>query len=193
MRKFPDDHDYIFQIIDYLFENHGINFFITSKDFDVLYNWWEKKIPEDLIRKSIDNIHKKRKLKGKKIDSFMNFSYEVKKNLAYKFDLDVNQENVITINRPGERSKEFFEDFPEGLKEFENEFRKLKDLSEKKRAMLLDEIYEMIIKKNNNDEEMNIKTEIFMSNLPAAMRKPEIVRKFKINYLNRRYNIPDFE
>ncbi|MCK5220945.1 MAG: hypothetical protein KAR14_05145, partial [Candidatus Aminicenantes bacterium] len=75
----------------------------------------------------------------------------------------------------------------------ENKFRKLKNLSEKKRAMLLDDIYETIIERNNNDEEMNIKIEIFMSNLPTAMRKPEIVRKFKINYLNRRYNIPDLE
>lgn len=193
MRKFPDDHEYIFRIIDYLFENHGMNFFITSKDFDILYNWWEKKIPEDLIRKSIDKIHKKRESKGKKIDSFMNFSYEVKKNLAHKFDLNINQENVTIINDPKELSKRFYENFPEGLKEFEKKFRILKDVSEEKRGMLLEDIYDMLIKKYHNDEEMNIKTEIFMSNLPAAMRKPEIVRKFQVNYLNRRFNIPDLE
>ena len=62
-----------------------------------------------------------------------------------------------------------------------------------KRRELLSKIYDRLIGKFEQDEEMIIKTEIFMSNLPEAMKKPEIVRKFRINFINKRFNIPDFE
>ncbi len=193
MKNFPDDQDYIFRIIDYLFEKYGISFFITSKDFDVLYNWWEKKIPEGLIRNSIDSVYKKRIAKGRKIDSFMNFSYEVKKNLVAKFDVNVNYESSGIENRNKDKSKMFYENFPVGLKKLENKFKLLRDAPEPKRAILLEDIYEKLIIMYLNDEEMNIKTEIFMSNLPDAMKKPEILKKFRINFLCRRFNIPDFD
>ena len=58
---------------------------------------------------------------------------------------------------------------------------------------MLENIYKRLISKFKDDDEMNVKTMIFMGNLPSPMNKPEIVLKFKINYLNRKFNIPDFE
>ena len=193
MKNFADDQDYIFEVIDYLLNKHNINFFISSKDFDVLYGWWEKRLPQDLIKKSIDKVCKRRESRGKQIDSFMNFSYEVRKNLSYKLDLNINTAWVDKTSGPDNKHKRFFENFPEGIKEMEDEFRMLKDASEENSAGMLKKIYDRLISKYKDDDEMNIKTEIFMGNLPAPMRKPEIVLKFKINYLNRRFNIPDFE
>ena len=193
MKNFADDQDYIFKIIEYLLNKHNINFFITSKDFDILYSWWEKRIPQDLIKKSIDKVCKRRESRGKQIDSFMNFSYEVRKNLSYKLDLNINTDWVDKTSGPDDKHKKFFENFPESIKEMEDEFRMLKDASEENRAGMLKSIYDKLISKYEDDDEMNIKTEIFMGNLPAPMKKPEIVLKFRINYLNRRFNIPDFE
>ena len=193
MKNFADDQDYIFKIIEYLLNKHNINFFITSKDFDILYSWWEKRIAQDWIKKSIDKVCKRRESRGKQIDSFMNFSYEVRKNLSYKLDLNINTDWVDKTSGPDDKHKKFFENFPESIKEMEDEFRMLKDASEENSAGMLKKIYDRLISKYKDDDEMNIKTEIFMGNLPAPMRKPEIVLKFKINYLNRRFNIPDFE
>lgn len=193
MKKFMNDQDYIFKVIEYLLNRHNINFFITSKDFDILYSWWEKRIPQDLIKKSIDKVCKRRESRGKQIDSFMNFSYEVRKNLAGKLDLNINAGWGDHISTPDEKFQNFFENFPKELKDLEDEFRILKDASEDIRAGILKNIYDRLISKYKDDDEMNIKTEIFMGNLPPPMKKPEIILKFRINYLNRRFNIPDFE
>ncbi|MCK5005343.1 MAG: hypothetical protein KAS21_09655, partial [Candidatus Aminicenantes bacterium] len=142
---------------------------------------------------SIDKVCKRRESRGKQIDSFMNFSYEVRKNLSYKLDLNINTDWVDKTSGPDDKHKKFFENFPESIKEMEDEFRMLKDASEENRAGMLKSIYDKLISKYEDDDEMNIKTEIFMGNLPAPMKKPEIVLKFRINYLNRRFNIPDFE
>ena len=123
----------------------------------------------------------------------MNFSYEVRKNLAGKLDLNINAGWRDRIPSPDEKFKNFFENFPKGLKDLEDEFLMLKDATEENRAGILKSIYDRLIKKYEDDDEMNIKTEIFMDNLPTPMKKPEIVLKFRINYLNRRFNIPDFE
>ncbi len=187
------DQDFIFSLIDYLFFQHGISFFITSKDFDTLYNWWEKKIPEEIIRRSIDNVIKRRRSRNKPVDSFMNFSYEVRKNLAVKFELNINSATGKVQNDPDDKENRFFKSFLPGIEFLESDFRELTGAPASEKKGLLRKIYDKLIKKYENDEEMIIKTAIFMSNLPEAMKKPEIVRKFRINYLNRRFSIPDFD
>ncbi len=189
--KFPDDHDYIFTVIDYLLRKHGINFFITSKDFDVLYNWWDKKIPLDIVKASIDVVKKRRQKKGKIIDSFLNFSYEVRKNMSERMELSINRDNTENNKSKDERAERFFTEFPLDLKLVEKEFIRLRSLEGDQKTELLDEVYEIIIKEFSNDEELNIKTEIFMSNLPEAMKNEKIEKKFKINYLNKRFGIPE--
>ena len=74
------DKDFVIEIIQYLQNKYDIIFFITPRDFDVLYNWWEKRIPLRIIKESIINVVDRWKEKGKGINSFANFSYEVKKN-----------------------------------------------------------------------------------------------------------------
>ncbi len=193
MSFLKSDHDYIFSIIDYLFLRHGIGFFITSKDFDILYNWWEKKIPEKLIRKSIDTVVKRRKARGKPVDSFMNFSYEVRKNLSTEFDLNINSASFRVQSDPEEKTGNFFKNLHQEISFLEKDFRKVIKSDHLKRTKLLSEIYDRLIEKYEHDDEMTIKTEIFMNNLPEAMKKPEIVRKFRINFINKRFNIPDFD
>ncbi len=51
-----EDFDYIIRIIQFLDLHHGIRFFISSKDFDILYRWWEKRIPAAVIRESLDRV-----------------------------------------------------------------------------------------------------------------------------------------
>jgi len=193
MSDSSSDQDFIFSLIDYLFFQHGISFFITSKDFDTLYNWWEKKIPEEIIRRSIDNVIKRRKLRNKPVDSFMNFSYEVRKNLAAKFELNINSAPRKVQNDPDNIEKRFFKSLHPGIEFLEGAFREVLEAPDSEKKGLLLAIYDKLITKYEKDEEMIIRTEIFMSNLPESMKKPEIVKKFRINYLNRRFRIPDFD
>jgi len=189
--KFLGDHEYIFIIVDYLLQKHGISFFITSKDFDVLYGWWEKKIPIDLVKKSIDIVKKRRWKREKNIDSFLNFSYEVRKNLSNKMELSINKSSVENVVMQEERTEEFYNDFPIELKFVEKDFALLRELKGEQKVKSLDRVYEIMINEFSDDEELNIKTEIFMSNLPETMRNSKIEKKFKINYLNRRFGIPE--
>jgi len=47
------DYDYIIRVIQFLDERYGIRFFISTRDFDVLYHWWEKRIPIEIVEQSL--------------------------------------------------------------------------------------------------------------------------------------------
>jgi hypothetical protein len=83
------DYDYIIRIIQYLDYHFGIYFIITTRDFDILFRWWEKQIPLEVITDSIRNVVLRWQVKKKSINGFSNFSYEVKKNFRLFMELNV--------------------------------------------------------------------------------------------------------
>ena len=187
-----DDQSFIFGLIGYLLDKHGISFFISPKDFDILYGWWEKRIPVHVIESSIDKVVRRRCGKGKPVDSFLNFAYEVKKNLGVHFELNIHRSVENTAQNTDDSINRFFNSFPEAIRELEPDFIDLRHAPEERKPLLLQDIHDRMIRMFEDDEELAIKTGIFMSNLPPAMQKPGIIRKFRINYLDRKFNIPDF-
>ncbi len=73
------DYDYIIRLIQYLDRRHGIRFFITSRDFDVLYRWWEKRIPEGLVRECLDRVVERGRRSSRPLSRFAQFSNEVRR------------------------------------------------------------------------------------------------------------------
>jgi hypothetical protein len=187
------DYDYIIKIIQYLETRHKIFFFITTKDFDLLFRWWEKRIPLKIIEDSISIVAARWKDRKKRIASFSSFYYEVKKNFKAFLELNVGAEVMEEKEDEYGQIENFFTNYPEelaGLKEeFANIYRKL----QAKEDFELDAIYEKLLTLFKNDDELGIKVEVFIKHLAPRLRSPEIKEKYRLNYLLNKFNIPDFD
>lgn len=187
------DYDYIIRIIQYLEDKHGIVFFINTRDFDILYRWWEKRIPLNIIKESISLVVRRREEKKKKTYSFSNFYYEVKKNFRAFLELDVGTEVKEEKTKEYEDIENFFKNYPRELMELKEKFERVFQKLKGKESYDLEPIKEKLLELFENDEELNLKVEIFIKNLSPRLRNPEIKKKYRLNYLLNKFNIPDFD
>lgn len=196
----PDDgYDFVIKVIQYLENTFGIRFFITPKDFDVVYRWYEKRIPIHIVKESIAIVVERRIQKNKKISSFSNFYYQVKKNFETFLQLSVGAESEApqvdskVEKNPYEEIENFFKNYPEPLiplkEDFEILFRQMKN----KETVEPAPVYKKMVDLFAEDEEINVKVTIFTRSLAPELRKPEIKNRYRINYLINKYHIPDFE
>jgi len=186
------DHDYIIRIIQYLEYHYRIHFLITTRDFDILFRWWEKQIPMKVIVDSICNVVKRWKNKNKRINGFSNFSYEVNKNFKLFMELHVADSGRREKNELLEIEK-FMMEFPPELNPMKSDFKKIHRRLSEKKSFDLNPINEKMLLLFESDPDLDLKTRFFMKNLARDLRKPEIERTYRINYLYHRYGIPDFE
>lgn len=190
-------YDFVTRTILFLENTYGVHFFITPKDFDVLYRWHEKRIPFPIVRESIANVVERWKEKNKTIYSFSNFSYEVKKNFNTFLKLNVGASVDVTRDKPEtdeyEEAQHFFDSFPPDLaslkQDFENIFRQAKNKEEIEPAP----VYRKLVELFKDDEELKIKVTVFSRSLAPELQKPEIENRYRLNYLLNKYRVPDFE
>ena len=187
-----EDYDYIIKTIQYLEYNFQIHLFITTRDFDVLYNWWEKRIPLNIIFESISTVVKRWRARGKTIRGFSNFSYEVRKSFKRFLELSIGRETGQKKEKYYEINK-FFKSFPPELlglkKDLENIFKKMK----KGQEISLQKVDKKLLDLFKGDDELTLKTRIFMKSLAPELRKPAVEQKYRLNYIKHKYGIPDFE
>lgn len=194
------DKDFVMEIIQYLQNKYEIIFFITPRDFDVLYNWWEKRIPLRIVKESIINVVDRWKEKGKVINSFANFSYEVKKNFKVFLQLSVgseksdNETQIPEEKDPFEEINHFFDNYPLQLTPLKEEFNNIYKKKKKNENVdvELTRTHETLVNLFKDDNELNLKVRIFLDNLSPVLRKPEIEQRYRLNYLINKYKVPDF-
>lgn len=197
--KKDDGYDFIINVIQYLENTFGIRFFITPKDFDVVYRWYEKRIPIHIVKESINIVVERRIQKNKKISGFSNFYYQVKKNFETFLQLSLGAESEApqvdskVEKDPYEEIENFFKNYPEELiplkEDFETIFRQIKNKENVDPAP----VYKKLVDLFAGDEEINLKVTIFTRSLAPELRKPGIKNRYRINYLINKYHIPDFE
>ncbi len=182
-RRRRGDYDYIIRVIQYLDRRHGIHFFISSRDFDILYHWWEKRIPDAVIRDSLDRVVERNRRRQKPLAHFSAFSYEVRKNHQSFLALDVGRQRPEPADdTPG--SAEFLAQLPPAL-EFAagtisaSVFQRLRQGE----AAAAGPLQEKLLARFQDDGELNAKTAWFLKNLAPPLRRPEIERKYRLNYL----------
>lgn len=198
MKDKDDGYDYVTRVILYLDYTFGIRFFITPKDFDVLYRWFEKRIPLSIVNESIANVVGRWKEKNKTVNGFSNFYYEVKKNFDAFLQLNVGAH----VGEPQtDRSavdeyagvERFFEDYPARLvslrADFEELFRKVKN----KEGIDPAPVYQKLVELFKEDDELSIKVAVFTRSLAPELRRPEIENRYRLNYLLNKFRIPDFD
>ena len=64
---------------------------------------------------------------------------------------------------------------------------------QKKEHPDLEPLYDRLLILFKDHHELNLKVEMFMRNLSPQLRKPEIERRYRLNYLINHFHIPDFE
>jgi hypothetical protein len=202
-----EGYDFIIKVIQYLENSFKIHFFITPKDFDVLYRWYEKRIPVRIVEESIAAVVERWSQKNKKISSFSNFYYEVKKNFETFLQLHVGAESrtgppslssVVSEHENGYEYvyaawENFFENFPGDLAALKEDFERVFQQLRNKEKVEAAPVYEKLVDLFKEDETLKLKVALFNRNLAPELRKPEIENRYRLNYLRSKYNIPDFE
>ncbi len=187
------DYDYIIHVIQYLEYKHGVSFLITTQDFDLLYRWWEKRIPLEIVRESISIVARRRAEKKKRVDSISNFYFEVKKNFKAFLELQVGDGCRQEKTNRYEDIENFLMNFPEKLLELKPEFEILFLQLKAGDKYELAPVYEKLLAMFADDEELHLKVEIFIERLAPRLRNPEIKKKYRLNFLLHKFNIPDFD
>ena len=187
-----EDYDFIIRIIQYLDYEFGIRFFITSRDFDVLYKWWERRIPFSVIMESMSTVVEDWARKEKKIYGFSNFSYRVKKNYQGFLQLNVGDENRDESDEYFE-IEQFFHQYPMELIDLKEDFKKIFHRLKNGEIIDMDRVYQKLVTIFKTDKDLNLRTQFFMKSIAEKLQKPEIEQKYRLNYLIHKYNIPDFE
>ena len=187
-----EDYDYIIRIIQYLDYRWGIRFFISTRDFDVLYKWWERKIPLAVIQEAISSVVSDWRKKGKSISGFSNFSYRVKKRYQSFLQLHVGSDqpeetdtyHLIDI---------FFQNYPSELAELKEDFQEIFRCVKSHEDFTVDGVYRKLLALFISDRDLYLKTRFFMESIARELRTPEMEQRYRINYLLHKYKIPDFE
>jgi len=192
-----DGYDFVIRAVLFLENTYGVHFFITPKDFDVLYRWYEKRIPFPIVKESIANVVERWKEKNKTVYSFSNFSYEVKKNFTTFLQLNVGATVDVSRDKPdtdeyGE-AQHFFDHFPPVLDALKQEFEKIFRQVKNKEEIDLAPVYRKLVELFEDDEELKIKVAVFSRSLAPELQKPEIENRYRLNYLLNKYRVPDFE
>lgn len=186
------DYDYIIRVIQYLENRHRITFFITCRDFDILYRWWEKRIPLGIVKESISAVLARRSEKKKPISGFNPFAFEVRKNFKAFLELQVGSERKVETPDSGREIEDFLARLPGELAElreiFEEAFASLRAGQEP----VLEVLNSRLLALFKNDPELLMRLEVFSRHLAPQLRTPAVIEKYKLNYLWNRFHIPDF-
>ncbi len=184
------DYDYIIRLIQYLDTRHNLHFFISSRDFDVLYRWWEKRIPLPLVERSLSEVVGRFVQRGRAVRGFSSFGYEVRKQ--YRSFLTMR---TGTAGR--EEAKEEFADveiflnaLPPELSLLRTDFERVYAAIKAGQPAAAEPLQEKLLQMFGDDPELKAKKELFLSQLAAKLRTPEIERKYILNYLFNKFRIP---
>lgn len=199
------NHDYIIRVIQHLDFQHRLSFFITPKDFDALWNWSEKRIPMRIIKESFSAVIQRWNAKNKPVTSFTNFKYEVRKNFKAFMELSVGADNVVS--KPEEQGLDdsqeednrfvevecFMKTLPETLEPLREIVQTIYDDLKQARELNLKPLHDQLVAMFADNEELNVKTTIFLTNLDPKVRKPELEKRYRLNYLLNKFHVPDFD
>lgn len=193
-RKANEAHDYVLGLIEAASQNFGLRFFITSRDFDRLFRWWEKGIPEKLVLEALGRVAARKRKKNESLKSFFSCDNEVKKLFAAYREAGVGQ-----VSRPQpeadtrhDESGEFFKRPAPELAPFMGKFRRLADAAPDCRSALSRELQEEILRAYENDLELQVQTEMFLRQLAPELRRPDLIRCFQIRFLHKKLGLPGF-
>lgn len=192
MNPTDDEYRYMIRIIQFLDSQFSIRFFISSKDFDILYRWWEKRIPFAVVSQALRRVIERRSPLKPPITSFSVFSQEVRRDYRSFMTLNIGRERG---DRLPERDPvpEFLKRIPAALAFLKADFERLGAEYERDGRADPGPLHEKLLDHFRDDDELNAKCDWFLKNLAPALRRPEIEATYRLNYLLHKFAVPSFE
>ena len=187
------DYNYILNVIQYLEEKWGIFLFVSAKDFDVLYRWWEKQIPLKVVHDAINRVVTRWKQKGRDIKSFTNFSYEVKKMFQNYLELNVELVDCEETTPPFAELDDFLQKYPDQLLPLQELYQEIVAQIKAGKGVDLNGWQNRLLEQFVDDKELDLKVRLFLRNLAPELRNEAIAKQYRLNYLSNRFRIPDLE
>jgi len=186
------DYDFIIRVIQYLDLRYNIRFFIGSRDFDILYRWWEKRIPETMIRESLDRVVERRRRLKKPLDRFSVFSGEVRRNYQSFLSLGIGRQRTEPDIDRGTFAA-FLAGYPPALEFMRKDFEAYSRGLLQGKAPDPEPLRDKLLAHFQDDDELKAKTAWFLKNLAPQLRRPEIERTYRLNYLLGKFAIPPLD
>jgi len=184
------DYDFIVGIIEYLSSRHGIRFFISSGDFDLLYGWWEKGIPRNVMETAVDRVVARRRMRRLPVTAFAQFRYEVRRQHAAWLERGIGGPPVPAPESDPVGS--FMESFPDELESLRPRFEAAAQCHRRGEDVNLDELRNELVELFKSDRELAVRVKAFMQNLSPELRRSTVERVYRANFLWSRFAIPDF-
>lgn len=184
-----DDYNYIVRVIQYLDRRHSLRFFINSRDFDVLYRWWEKRIPEAVVRESIDKVVERGRRSARPLKGFSSFRAEVRKGFASFLALAVGGPPPGPAEER-DAARLFLAGLPPELEPLRGDFAAHFQRQQAGDSPDTGPLEEKLLSRFAGDGELDAKAAWFLGHLAPPLRRPEIERRYRLNYLMGRFNIP---
>jgi hypothetical protein len=189
MEAASGDYGFIIRVLQHLDLHHHVRFFIGSRDFDILYRWWEKRIPEALVREALDRVVERRRRLGKPLDRMSVFSGEVRRRYQSFLTLAVGRQR----EEPGEEPDAFaafLASFPPALEFLRGDVEAYARERRQGSAPDPEPLREKLLARFRDDGELNAKAAWFLRNLAPPLRRPEIERTYRLNFLLGKFGIP---
>ncbi len=116
----------------------------------------------------------------------------MRKNYQSFLDLSVGGERPETADDQGEIQK-FLAQFPPELEFARADFAAVFSRQLRGEPADAGPLQEKLLAHFSADQELNAKSAWFLQNLSPQLRRPEIERKYRLNYLSGKFAIPAFD
>jgi hypothetical protein len=142
-----------------------------------------------VIRDSLDRVLERRQRRQKPPERFSAFSYEVRKRYQSFLALAVGGQRAEPADAHAAQA-EFLASLPPALEflraDLVDRFQRLR----RGETPAAGPLEEKLLFCFQDDGELNAKTAWFLKNLAPPLRRPEIERRYRLNYLMGKFGIP---
>jgi hypothetical protein len=145
-----------------------------------------------VIREGIDRVVERNRRRAKPLERFSSFSYEVRKNHQSFLTLDVGRQRPEPADAHA-GAAEFLANLPPALEPLREDLGERCQRLRQGEAPASGALEEKLLACFQEDGELNAKTAWFLKNLAPPLRRPEIERRYRLNYLCGRFAIPPLE
>ena len=156
----------------------------------MLYHWWEKRIPVDIVERSLAAVVDRFRKRGKPVRQMESFAYEVRKNYRGFLTMETSGARRSDESEPLAPFRRFLDDFPEEIGHLKPDFKKWLQQLAAEKPFDPEPLHEKLLTLFQGDEELNAKARFFIRNLAPELRKPEMERTYRLNYLLNRFRVP---
>jgi len=185
-------HGYVIAVIQLLQREFNLYSVITPKEFDVLYRWWEKGIPLNIIQESVANVMMRRQKAGKELTGIQNFVHTVRKIFSSHQEKTIGKDGRTENELSGEKVRnDFLNNPPADIADLvEKCFSGAEGTPGKEQIELF---FQAMTDRFAEDEELRRRTVLFAQHLAPALRTETLLSRYRLNLLISRYNIPDMD